>query len=245
MPQTDTSTAPDVSKSARSDKPAAAADPKSAGDPVKAALVAAADIVMQQKLPDVVASITGSLATKLEQLVPGSDPTSDQDPCTRPKETNNAQITGFCFTRQQSLDQAEHVYKGAAEDATATFETAKRTWTRALGQYDFTMKQADTTLQQAVATAVNTYNNKWNKDSSSRSFYLYFTMKQQIAAALVAFEGSAASAGGTLAGQVGTLTAAYQSFLAAIQGAAIQQLDDDATAQQTFWQSVEGVLDAT
>lgn len=238
MPQGVTATATDAFSRNRG-SPAASSNSKGGTqDPVRAALVAAADVLTTPKLR-AAKSIADDLEGRLEGLVPGTDPTPEQDPCANPE------ITQLCATRQQALKQANFTYEATVENATTTLKTARLMWTGALGQYDFAMYQAEATLQQSVATAVSTYNSKWKKGSGSPSFFLYFTMKQQIATALAAFERTAGSAGATLAGQLGTLTAAYQAYLVAIHAAASQRLDEEAADQQIFWQSVEGALDGT
>lgn len=246
MPQTDTATAPDKTASARSDSPPAASGSKSANqDPVRAALVAAADTVLRQNPAAVAKQIGEDLKEQLEALVKGDDPKPTDDPCKTPKDKQNPQIPAFCFTRTQAEAQAEFNYQGSVEDASAALDAAKRTWTRARDQYDFSVRTAQIALDQAVTAAIAAYDQKFNQDSGSRMNYLYFTEKQAVAAALLAFESSAQSAGTTFASATGTLLTSYQTYLTTIQAAAAQRLDDQATAQQAFWQSVEGVLDAT
>jgi hypothetical protein len=246
MPQADTTTAPEKSASARSDSPAATSGSKDAsGDPVRARLVAAADTVTKEDPKAVAKLIAKTMLTELESLVKGDDPKDTDDPCKTPKDKQNPQIPAFCTARTQALHQADFNYEGSVDDGLAALDAAKRTWKRALDQYDFSITTAQIALDQAVTAAIAAYDAKFNQDSGSRMNFLYFTEKQAIAAALLAFESSAASAGTSLASATGTLITAYQTYLTTVQAAAAQQLDDKATAQQAFWQSVEGVLDAT
>jgi len=241
MPQTDSPVPP--AKAARTENPADGRKPGGRLDRVREAFVEAAQIVMRQQPSRAARDINTELEARLTTLVKGSDPNAENDPC-RSSARQNPQIAGFCFTREQAHDQARFTCVGSEEDASTTLETAKRTWTRALEEYDFTMRSANSALDQAKATAIAAFDLENNQDSVSRQNYLHYTQKQQIASALLTFEGGAASAGTKLAGALATLLAAYQSWLAAIQAAASQRLDDYATAEQTFWQSVEGVPDS-
>ncbi|HYJ31383.1 MAG TPA: hypothetical protein VEW25_13720 [Allosphingosinicella sp.] len=247
MPPAETTTGPDApSKSARSENPAASSgDKPERQDPARAALVAAADTVMKQDAKGVANRIVGTLEAQLKALVKGDDPKSADDPCQTPKDKQDPspQLAALCVTRRQAEAQAEYNFDGSVEDASAALDAAKRTWTRARDQYDFSIETAQIALDQAVTAAIAAYDQKFNEGSGSRMNYLYFTEKQAVAAALLAFECSAQSTGTTFASATGTLIASYQTYLTTIPAAAAQQLDDQAAAQQAFWQSVEGVLD--
>jgi hypothetical protein len=240
MQDTDSSTSsdvPDNKGSAKASKPGGApADPT---DRVLEALDQATAVVTGAKPEQVANAIKSDLESFLKRLIP-PPPEPVPDICGTPSPS----VRGFCNQRKLSYQQAKITYDGSKEAATTGLRTALSNWNLAVSEYEFAMSNADATLRAAVTDATNTYNQKQNPDSHSRSFYLWFTLKQATAAAIVAYEGSATSAAATLSGAAGDLLAAYQGYIDAINAAQSQRLDDEATADQTLWQNVEGVLDA-
>jgi hypothetical protein len=239
----DTMTASDASEDKRAGKAARTAGPPSPPDPrdrVLDALKQAAGIVTDAN-PDTVADgIKNDLDKFLEGLLPAPPRPIPEDTCVNP----DPQIAPFCFQLTLSRKQADIAYGGTKNAAVAALGSAIGTWSAALGEYEYSMAIADTTLRQAVKAATKAYEDKNNPDSHSRSLFLYFTMAQAVTAAIQTYEGSATSAGATLAGAAGSLLVGYQAYVDAINVARSQHLNDESTADQTFWQAVEAVRDA-
>ena len=242
MQDTDAKTAPDASddkRGAKSTKTSGGGSPPDPTDRVLEALQQATAVVTEAKPEAVATAIRTDLETFLRRLIPPPPPADPDVDCDNP----DPGIRGFCNQLKLSNQQAKLTYDGSKDAATAALRSALSAWSLALSEYEFAMSNADATLRQAVSDATATYNQKQNKDSKSRSQYLYFTLKQATAAAIQAYEASATGAGATLAGAAGALLSAYQVYIDAINAAQSQRMNDEATADQAFWQSVEGVLD--
>jgi hypothetical protein len=197
---------------------------------------------MRQDAKAIADQISANLGSQLKSLVKGDDPKPSDDPCITPKDKQSPQIPAFCTTRKKALAEADLNHTYSVEDAMSELDSAKRAWTRSRGQYDFSMRTAQIALEQRVATAIAAYDSKFDQNFGSPMIYLYFTQKQAIAAEMLGFEGSATAAGTSFAAATGALLGAYQTYLTTIETAAAQQLEDMAAAEQSFWQSVEGVL---
>lgn len=241
--QDDTTTASDSSEDKRTGKAGKAVGQGSPPDPVDRVLEAlqqAAGVVTEAKPDAVAAGIKKDLDTFLARLLPPPPRPIPEDTCVRP----DPQIAAYCHQLRLTFQQANITYEGSKDAALAQLRSALGAWSMAVSQYEFNMANADSTLRQAVAAATKAYNDKNNPDSHSRSLFLYFTMKQAVAAAIQAYESSATSAGASLAGAAGSLLGGYQAYIDAVNGAQSLRLNDEATADQTFWQQVEAVRDA-
>jgi hypothetical protein len=233
MPDTSNTTTPAAApKGSRSASPGAA-------DRSLEALKAAAAVVVDAKAETVAKGIRDDLEKFVALQLPKTDK-PEPEICSSPKP----KIAPFCSQRKLAVQQADLTFESSKETASATLRTALGAWRMALSQYDLSLAQAEADLSQAVAAAVSAYVAAFNDDSNSREWYLYYTMKLAIVEALQAYQGSAAAAADTLAAAAGTLIAASQSYADSIAAAQCQRLVDDATAYQTFWQSVEATLDA-
>ncbi|HEY0044649.1 MAG TPA: hypothetical protein VGB62_08880 [Allosphingosinicella sp.] len=199
------------------------------------------DVVSESKADGVAKGVKDDIDKYLAGVLTKPARPEPDNVCTNPKP----KIAAFCSARKLAHQQADLTFEGSKEDATAPFRSALAAWRMALNQYDLSIAQAQADFDQAVAAAVATYEDEINDDSRSREWYLYYTMKLAVVDALQAFQGSTTSADATLAGAAGTLIAAYPAYADAIATAQCQRLVDEATAGQTFWQSVENVLDST
>jgi hypothetical protein len=209
-------------------------------DKVKAALNQAVSMVTGANPTGLSNEIVKSLDLFLSQLIP-SPPRAvpDEDKCKDPDPA----IANFCATKKLALATASNTFEGSKTTSTSTLQGALNQWTLALHTYDFNVTTADVAVRAAVKAAVDTYTQKNNPDSESRSLFLYHTMQEAVATALEAFESNLASAGGTLASAAGTLLGAYITFITAIGAAQTTCQTSDATARASFWQSVESVGD--
>jgi len=179
------------------------------------------------------------------QFPPNAKPPEEPDPCASLNTKKGAKIAPFCHTRDRALSAAKNTYAGSKLNASTALQAAIGAWIDAKNEYDFEMATAKSDLRTAVETAVEAYNDKKNDDSRSRSRYLSYTLELSVAEAVQALETSAGSAAATLAGAAGALLSAYAAFVSAINAAQAQLLTDNATAQQSFWQNVENLWDAT
>lgn len=150
------------------------------------------------------------------------------------------------YWHQEQLDlaKANTKYANAKSAAAVALDGEINNWSQAQSQYSFAMGSAHVVLKAAIKAAKDDYFKKNNPDSHSRSLYLYFTMKEAIAAAIQDHQKSATSAANALASEAGALLAAHATFLDAIGTARGDLLVDEATAAQTYWQGVEQVRDA-
>jgi hypothetical protein len=203
-------------------------------------LQAATSVVTEAKPDPVAKGIKDDLDKYLMSLLPKPDRPQPDNLCVNPKP----KVAPFCFQQTLARQQADVTFDASKDAATAALRAALGQWRLARSTYDFNVSQAQAALGQAVTAAVAAYEQVINDDSRSREWYLYYTMKLSIAEAIQAYQGSAESAADALAGAAGTLIAAHQSYADAIAAAQCQRLVDDATADQTFWQSVESALDA-
>jgi hypothetical protein len=201
--------------------------------------MAAAGSVIDTKPESRAKDVTGGLEKYLSTLVPKPS-RAEPDICLTP----SPKVAPFCATRDLAYQTAELTFETSKEQATGVFRTATGAWRIARSTYALTVAQAQAVLNQQVVAAVTAYDNAINDDSRSREWYLYYTMKLAIAQALQTYQGSVAAAADTLAGDLGTLIAASQTYVDGIAAAQSQRFVDDATADQAFWQSVENVLDA-
>ena len=183
------------------------------------------------------ASLSGLLASL---MAPPSSPVPT-DTCASPAPN----IAQSCNQRALDGAKTKAAYSAAASAATAAWQTELAHWTQVRAQYDFDMASAMVTLKAAAQDAVTAFNAKNNPDSASRSNFLYFTMQETIAAAIQTFAASAASAGSTLAGEASAIVGAYATYLGALNIAQAAQMTSQATADQTFWQTIEQIRDAT
>ena len=243
MQDTDAKTAPDASddkRGAKAPKSGGQQTPPNPPDRLLEALQQAAAVVTDAKPEAVATAINKDLEAFLKGLLPPPPPSDPNVNCDEPTQD----IRAFCNQLRLSLQTAKFTYDTSKDAALSALRNALNTWSSALDQYEFAMSNADTTLRQTVTDATNAYGAKKNPDSSSRSQYLYFTLKQEVAAAIQGYEAAATSAGATLAGAAGGLLSAYQAYIDAINVAQSQRMNDEATANQTFWQDVEAVKDA-
>jgi hypothetical protein len=204
-------------------------------------LRAATSAVTDTKPEALAKGIREDLAKRVAALRPKSVRSTPDNICANP----TPKIAPFCYQQTLSHQEADLTYEGSAETAATTLRAALGANRLALANYNFAVSQAELTLQQAVAAAIAAYNAAINDDSHSREWYLFFTMELAIVTAAQAYEASVAAAADTLAGAAGALILAQQTYADSISAAQSQWLVSYATADQTFWQSVEGALDYT
>lgn len=164
------------------------------------------------------------------------------DPCGPDQDDD---LAAYCHQRVLDNTRAQNSYNSAVRGAAAPLQQEINNWELAVGQYNFALSGAKSTMSAAIKAARQTYDSKQNKDSGSRSANLYYELKEGVAAAVQAFNVTVATAGGVLAAEAGALLAAYATYVGGIEAAETQRQTDLATAQQNFWQGVEGVLDAS
>lgn len=237
MAESDKSSASDGSR-ASAGKPDALS--KAQKDLVLLAMDETSKVVTGLKPESVVEAISTNLDNLMKSLLPKDQPPFQDSICDRP----GSDIAGFCHQRTLDMKKAEIAYNGSKTTASAALAGALDTYSLAVDQYNFDIANAESTMRATVTEATTAYNAKNNPDSKSRSFYLFYTLKQAIAGAIQTYEASAKSAGDTLAGAVGDLLVSYAGYVEAINTAQSQLLYDEATAYQTFWQGVESVRDS-
>lgn len=194
--------------------------------------------------------VKNDLVALLDRQIPNAakppkEDDKEDDPCNSLNTKKGVKIAAFCHTRKRALDTAGNTYDSGKRSAAVALQTALDAWKDAKSEYDFEMANAKSMLDVAVQAAIEVYDDKKNDDSRSRSRYLSYTLKEAVAVAIQAFETSGASAASTLAAAAGALLVAYATYVSEIRAAQSQLLTDKAGAYQTFWQSAEGVWDAT
>ena len=170
-------------------------------DIVQAALDQALNAVTTAQTADLAGQIVNNLNQFLAALIPKPLHDVPADNCQYP----DPPIAEFCAEQKLALAVSANTYDTAQSAASAAFQTALHAWTLAKSNYEFAVTTADVLLRAAVKTAVDTYNQKDNLDSKSRHHFLYFTLQESVAQALIAFEGSMGSAAATLAGAAGNV----------------------------------------
>lgn len=199
---------------------------KDPADPVRGALAATGESVIQLLRQHEAATIRADLESVLQGLMGHTPPAPDPDPC------SGGANASPCAQREREFEAAAFTYDGCVEDAQTTFQSAKRTWARALATYDFSLSQADASLRQAVQAGKRL---RPSRQDAYGQAEVYSVMKRTVARDLQAFQESAASAGGVLAAAAGELVAAGRAYLSALQGAAAERAAGDAAALETFW----------
>jgi hypothetical protein len=172
--------------------------------------------------------------------LPDAPPGNAEDKCTNPRPA----VAAPCNQRELDFRKADTRHKKALKSAESAFDDEVSNWEQAVSQYEFAIRNADAELQSTVKDAKDTYDKKSNQDSETRALNLYYTMKEAVATAIQAYQTKAAAAAATLAGEAGTLAAARATYVAAVNAAEAQRLADEALADQTFWQTVEGIREA-
>lgn len=145
--------------------------------------------------------------------------------------------------RNLDIEDAQFVYDGVELTQLTAFETQQKVWSRALKQYEFNLASAEVALRSAVKAAVDHYRDRTNPDSERHNAFLYYTMRSAVASALTDYETAVGTAAGTLAGAAGDMLSTYASFASAIAAARSTLLAGEATAEVTFWGSVEQIRD--
>lgn len=215
--------------------------PRHAGD-VRALLVAAANRVMRLDAQAAASNAAKRVEASIAKLMPIVAAKGPDDPCSDLEDGTSREIAPICVARQQAMDEADLINTAAVEDAAATLDSARRTWTMALGNYDFAIKTAAGELQEVVAQAVAAYRLRIDENASGREPLLRHTMKQSIARAAIAHDGAVQAAGAALSAETGTLIAAGQAYIAAVGVAASTAAEARAAAMANFWQCAEGVI---
>ncbi len=165
-----------------------------------------------------------------------------EDPSTT-CESDSSDISTACTTYTTSETDNDHTQTKAQDATTTTFTTAIATWNSALATYDSAVSAAHIDCHYTVRTAQNEYQQKINDDSHSRSEFLAATLKTKTATALQTYETAVATATSTLASAAATLINAYATYADTTISNQLTRSVSDATAEQTFWQTVETTLD--
>ena len=217
----------------RAAKPASSAAPK---DPALAALVQATAVVTGLDLKKAASEISAEVQKRLDELTP---PPPQPVPDHKGRHSD-PQIGPFLTQQKLDLDKADIRYDNAQSAAVAALESELNTWKQAVSQYHFAMKTADLAAAAAAKATKDSYALK-HSDSNSRSLYLFYTMVEEVDAAVQGYEVSAASAAAALAAEAGNLLAAHATFRGSIAAATSALMTDRTTAAQTFWQGAEQV----
>ncbi|MDB5678843.1 hypothetical protein [Sphingomonas bacterium] len=212
-------------------KPAPSTVPK---DPALAALMQATAVVTGLDLKKAAGDIQADVQKLREKLTP-------QPPQPVPDHNHrhaDPQIGPFLTQQKLDLAKADIRYDNAQSAAVAALEGELNNWKQAVSQYHFAMNTAHLAVTAAVKATKDSYALK-HTDSNSRSLYLFYTMAEEVDAAVQAYEVSAASAATALAAEAGNLLAAHATFRGSIAAATSTLMTDQTTAAQTFWQGAE------
>lgn len=140
------------------------------------------------------------------------------------------------FDRAKAKTRFENTRSAAELD----MQGERESWDRAVRQYEFNRSSALATVFSTVADAGKAYKGKYNDVSPERTLNLYFTMRQATASAVLQYETECAAAAATLAAAAGNLLRAKATYVAAINAAHASRLVNEASAEETFWQSMAG-----
>jgi hypothetical protein len=165
---------------------------------------------------------------------PGEDTSTPLDPVIAPA----------AGVLKVGLATAKNAFHTAEGTAAAELNAAVLVWDLAVVQYQSAQATALAALSQAVTAAKDTYTQKFNKDSQSRNLFLYFTMEAEVDAAAVTYESAMATAAAALAAAAGTLMEAFTTYMTGTASLEAVRLNAVATANETFWQSVESIRDS-
>lgn len=179
-----------------------------------------------------------------DKLIDALTPTPPRPIPADKNPSSDPAIAPYWHQEKLDLDKAAIRYANAKSAAAAALEGELNNWSQAQSQYAFAMGTAHVAMTAAVKAATDAYTLKNNPDSHSRSLYLFYTMKEAIAAAIQDYQKGAASAAAVLASEAGALLGAHAAFLGSVGAAQGNLLADQTTAAQTFWQGVEQVRDA-
>lgn len=184
-------------------------------------------------------SITKELDELESSFLPTAPPVPSEDKCKSPDPT----IAPFCATLNLALATAQNAFTNAEAAAANELSSSAGAWELAIVQYHASLQTARAALQTAVNTAVETFKQKQNPDSQSRNLFLFYTMESEVDAALVSYKASAATAAAALAGAAGNLLESFTTYATTTASLEAVRLGAVSTAQETFWQSVEGARD--
>ncbi|GAA0274275.1 hypothetical protein GCM10009127_13450 [Alteraurantiacibacter aestuarii] len=152
-------------------------------------------------------------------------------------------ITTPCNTYDTSIADAKYADRKDQVAANTAYKSAVNAWNTAVAVYNDAVSAAKVDVDHAQTTAMNAIGAKFNDDSSSRCDFLIATLKTDIATAVQAYVSAVEAAGSALASAAGTMMTAYVTYIGATENTVVAKLLTTATAEQTFWQSVESIRD--
>ncbi len=207
-------------------------------DPILATLTKAVNDVLElsrnregaKPFADAVDSLIASYMPESPKH-PDIDKCESPDPITMP----------LCSARKLAKATADFTFVGAENAASSALYVTVSGWNLAVSTYESSLETALAAMNAAVAAATVTYNTAvaLRPDAISRSLYLWYTLQNSVASAVVSYETSAASAGAALATAAGTILAGYPTYAGSVDAAEVARVVADSTANQAFWQGVE------
>lgn len=159
--------------------------------------------------------------------------------------SNGADIGTDCNTFAKAHLTIELAFRKTNEETRIALDSAKSDWKKAQLTCQELVDSAQLDLELAENEAKAVFEEAFNEDSKARIDVLTATMKLASLTARQSYEAAVEAAVSTLSSAAANLITAYSAFVAATNNAKLTAMNNEATAEQTFWQSVENKRDTT